>query len=56
MDKLEPDSWDSDRDGLYCGWYKRRAVKKNEIDRAIKAVEKKYGKRADKLKQRKSGM
>lgn len=47
MEKLEPDMWDFDKDGLYIDWLPRRPVENNEIDKAIKKIEKKYGKRLE---------
>lgn len=41
MDKdeiLEPSDWDFYADGLFCEWYPRRPIVKNEIDIALKKL------------------
>jgi hypothetical protein len=39
QEQLEPELWDFEKDGLYCGWYERQEFEKNCIDKAIKKVE-----------------
>ena len=40
---LEPEFWDFNKDGLFCGWYERKPSEKNCIDKALRKL---YGKDA----------
>lgn len=35
---LEPEFWNFEKDGLFCDWFPRKPIVKNEIDTALKKL------------------